>query len=421
MYKKRLIEKKLTEYLEMFSAVLVEGAKGVGKTSTCTLYSSTIFSLDDKNVLSVVENDMDIIKNSTPTVLIDEWQKSSNVWNYTKRLVDKGLAEGSIILTGSNPRIDTSAHSGALRIVRLKMRPFTIEEKNMSDSYIRISDILNGNIEMHGTTNYTLTSYIDEIYRSGFPLLQNLSDKKNKVLLENYIEYMIKHDFVEIGFDVRSPLSLKAWLKIYACSIATITSNKTIWELSTKNSTLAPSRNTANSYINALNLLNIIDEVEPWLPINDIFKNVGRTPKHFLVDASLALSILGVDKDKLMFFDNYKEMKKFKPTYVGQLFESFVYQSLVVYAEVNDAKLYHFRTSRGDREVDFIIEKGNKLLLVEVKAKSMIENEDVKHLNWFEEQAKGKYKIIKLAIYCGTMAYTRKDNVYVIPAALLGC
>ena len=121
----------------------------------------------------------------------------------------------------------------------------------------------------------------------------------------------------------------------------------------------------------------------------------------------------------MLSFKNYDEIIKHKLTYIGQLFENFIFESLSVYTEINDAKLYHFRTFNGNHEIDFMIEKSNQLLLMEGKA--LIKNDDIKHLNWFEDNIGSEYNIKKIVIYAGSMAYTRKDNIHVIPAALLGC
>ena len=421
MYKTRLIEKNLDYYLNNFSAVLLEGAKGTGKTSTCSLFAKTIFELDDPTINEVVTNAPNIIIEADKPVLLDEWQYSTNLWNYIRHQVDKGLEKNSIILTGSSPRIDNKLHSGALRIARLKMRTFTIEERELSNDYIRIADLLDDKYKITGTTNMSIMDYLAEIYKSGFPSLRDENEKNRKIMLTNYVDYLVEHDFKLYGFDIRTPNTLKLWLKIYACSIATITAQSTINNIFINNNTITLSRETTNNYLNALNLLNIIEYVPQWTPLKNMFKNIGKTPKHFLIDGALALNLLDLSKDKLLNFKNYEEITKYKPTYIGQLFENFIFESLVVYAEINDAKLYHFRTSKGDHEIDFIIEKGNQLLLIEVKGKTLIGDADVKHFNWFESNVGDEYDIKKIIVYAGPMAYSRKDDVHVIPAALLGC
>jgi predicted AAA+ superfamily ATPase len=151
-----------------------------------------------------------------------------------------------------------------------------------------------------------------------------------------------------------------------------------------------------------------------------LLPNLAKAPKHFLMDTAIAITLLAVSRDELTTLELPKKIGKFNKTFVGQLFESFVYQSLIVYAELNDAELSHFRLASGTREIDFIMKKGKRLLLIEVKTGVSVSEDDARHLNWFEAEAADEYKITKLLIHAGPFAYTRNDGVHVIPASMLG-
>lgn len=139
-----------------------------------------------------------------------------------------------------------------------------------------------------------------------------------------------------------------------------------------------------------------------------------------MLDPALSVTLLNITRETLLAGQPPKVIGTLNKSFLGQIFESFVYQSLAVYAEVNEAELSHFRTSDGTREIDFIIEKDDVIVLIEVKSKSAITTHDVRHLNWFEEKVKDEFKVQKIIVTTGSQAYTRQDGVHVVPVALLG-
>ena len=143
MYEKRLIDSILKEYVDELPAILLEGAKAVGKTETCKQLASTEYSMDNAAQRELLQNNPDIILQNSKPVLIDEWQLAPSLWSDVRHAVDDGLPNGSVLFTGSSIRVNSRVHSGAGRIIRLKLRPYSIEERNLSDSYIRIADLFN--------------------------------------------------------------------------------------------------------------------------------------------------------------------------------------------------------------------------------------------------------------------------------------
>lgn len=422
MYEKRLIDSILKEYVDELPAILLEGAKAVGKTETCKQLASTEYSMDNAAQRELLQNNPDIILQNAKPVLIDEWQLAPSLWSYVRHAVDDGLPNGSVLFTGSSIRVNSRVHSGAGRIIRLKLRPYSIEERNLSDSYIRIADLFNfgSKATVNGETDKTLVDYLDEIYRSGFPGIRNKSERIRKVLLKSYVTNIAEHEFEENGFKILNPHSLLAWMRIYAASIGTETKQSTLINAVTANDAI-PSAPTVSKYREALEILDITDEVQPFLPMGKIYGNLAKGTKHFMLDPAIALSLLGVEKDELIDYQVPKYVSKFHQTLTGQLIESFVYQSLVVYADVNDAQLSYYRNSRGTREIDFILQKGHRLILFEVKTNPDVKDSYVRHLNWFEDEIGDEFKVTKVLLNTGRYAYTRReDHVHVIPLALLG-
>lgn len=422
MYEKRLIDSILKEYVDELPAILLEGAKAVGKTETCKQLASTEYSMDNAAQRELLQNNPDIILQNAKPVLIDEWQLAPSLWSYVRHAVDDGLPNGSVLFTGSSIRVNSRVHSGAGRIIRLKLRPYSIEERNLSDSYIRIKDLFNfdSKATVNGETDKTLVDYLDEIYRSGFPGIRNKSERIQKVLLKSYVTNIAEHEFEENGFKILNPHSLLAWMRIYAASIGTETKQSTLINAATASDAI-PSAPTVSKYREALEILDITDEVQPFLPMGKIYGNLAKGTKHFMLDPAIALSLLGVEKDELIDYQVPKYVSKFHQTLTGQLIESFVYQSLVVYADVNDAQLSYYRNSRGTREIDFILQKGHRLILFEVKTNPDVKDAYVRHLNWFEDEIGDEFKVTKVLLNTGRYAYTRQeDHVHVIPLALLG-
>ena len=298
-YNQRHIDHLLKQDLTDLPAILIEGAKGVGKTETAKQFAKQVYNLDNDIERQLIKGNPIILLQGERPVLIDEWQKEPSVWSFVRHAVDDGLEEGSVILTGSSIKVNHHVHSGAGRIIRMKMRPYTIEERQMSSHYIRISDLLLANTNtIQGKTSLTLSDYIDEIYKSGFPGIRERNERARKRLIQSYIQNIIDHEFSENGFDILSPQSLYGWLKAYAASVGTETKLQTIIDAAMANNLELPSRPTINKYKEALNILCITDEVEPFLSVGKVYQNLSKASKHFMLDPAIALAILDVDKEQ---------------------------------------------------------------------------------------------------------------------------
>nr|WP_203630430.1 DUF4143 domain-containing protein [Lentilactobacillus fungorum] len=355
-------------------------------------------------------------------VLLDEWQLAPELWSFVRHQVDGGLPSGSVLFTGSSIRVNSRIHSGAGRIIRMKLRPYTIEERRMSSQYISIQNLfeLSKKDKVSGQTHNNINNYLDEIFKSGFPGIRTKAPHARELLLQSYIDNIIEHDFEENGFKIQKPESLVAWLKAYAAAIGTTTKFQTIISTAMANSGEAPSKPTAMSYREALEILYIIDEIPPFLAAGKIYPNLAKAPKHYMLDPAIVLKLLGVNREQLETYQIPKYVGKFNQTLIGQLLESLVYQSLVVYADANDVKLSQFRNHQGTRKIDFILQRGKSLVLFEVKADPEAKDSYVRHLNWFENLVKDEFNVTKVLLNTGHFAYTRQDRVHVLPIAMLG-
>lgn len=425
MYKRRLIDSQLEYFKTTRYALLIEGAKATGKTTTCKNLTEHHFRLDHKEERELVENSNHrILFEESGDILIDEWQFLPDVWNTVRRKIDDGDFDGTIFLTGSSPSLQTKIHSGSGRILRFKMRPLSVEERGMDVPKIRISKLLSLEIEddLFFRTGTILEDYLDEIFLSGFPGFRQESDTVRKRSFASYIDNITHHDFGDDSNVIRKPAAMKAWLRSYAAAIATTATSKTIADAAFSDNEESLSTVTLQNYRDLLSGIGITEEVPAWVPIGQLFKNLSRTSKHFLVDPALSVNLLDLSKRNLLLGRQIpKTVGKLNKTFLGQLFESLVYQSLAVYCDINDATLSHLRIRGGEKEIDFIIQKEGVLIAVEVKSKLSISDKDVANLNWFEKKIGEEYDVIKLVISVGTHSYQREDGVIICPLSLLGC
>ena len=428
MYKKRLLDDKLTRFKESRFALLVEGAKATGKTTTCMQLTDYHFHLDNEQELErVTLTNNQILFEGDGSVLIDEWQFHPAVWNAVRRKVDDGNFAGTIFLTGSSPSLQPWVHSGSGRIIRFKMRPLSIEEREIEVPKLRISQMLkfddfDKNNEFFYPTEIGLEDYLDEIYKSGFPGIRQESEEVRMESLISYVDNIVHHDVIENGGTIRKPKAMKAWLRAYSAAIGTTASSKTIADAAFSDNEESLADSTLQSYRGLLKGISITEEVEAWLPLGQLFSNLGKVPKHFLVDPALCVSLLEVSKKNLLLGRRLPQtVGKLNKTFLGQLFEALVYQSLATYCEINSASISHLRLRGGEKEIDFIIQKEDVLIAVEIKSKLIINDKDVTSLNWFEKKIGDEYDVVKLVVTAGQHAYRRKDGVIVCPLALLGC
>ena len=424
MYKKRLIDDVLVEYKKSKFAILVEGAKATGKTSTCEELTEESYYLDEPIQREVIGSNSQMVFADDKDILLDEWQRLPEIWEVVRRKIDEGTYKGAIFMTGSSPSLQPRIHSGSGRILRFKMRPLSIEERELDVVKIRLSQLLAGNIEESFTyqTDITLEHYLAEIFNSGFPGFRLEEEKFRSRSIQSYIDNIIHHDLLEQEIKVRKPHSMKAWLASYAAAMATNASNTTIAAAAFSDKDGTVSSNTIQAYKEILQGIGVIEQVPAWLPFESLFSNLGKTPKHFLVDPALAVSLLNVTKKNILQGRRLpKTVGKVNKTFLGQLFESLVYQSLATYADINEAHLSHLRLRGGEKEIDFIVQKEDTIIAIEVKSKAKIEGKDVANLLWFEQKVAEEYDVVKVIINIGPYAYKRPDGVIVIPLALFGC
>ena len=417
-YNKRIIDADLDELMPGAAAISLDGPKAVGKTATALQRAQTIYRLDDEASAEILRAAPELILTAAAPVLLDEWQRLPMMWDVVRRSVDDGAHPGRYLLTGSAVPRELPAHSGAGRILSLRMRPLAFSERRREEPTVSVAQMLSGGAEISGTSSLKLVDYVEEIVASGFPGIRELSGRVRRNQLDSYITRIIERDFPEQGLLVRKPETLKSWLSAYAAATATTTSYAKILDAATPGLPEKPAKETTLAYRDVLSQLWLLDPVPSWQPWN-AFTRFGTTPKHFLADPALAARLLGLDEQRLLNAEG-NEIGPRDKTRLGSLFEALVGLSLQTYAQATEASLSHLRTSKGDHEIDFIVHGANgQTAAFEVKLARTVTDKDVKHLLWLRSHL-GADLSDAAVIYTGEYAYRRPDGVAVIPLSLLG-
>ena len=420
-YLRRCVDDELDELLQALPAVALEGPKAVGKTETALRRAKTVHRLDDPGQRALAEADPGRLVHGDRPILFDEWQRVPEVWDIVRRAVDEDATPGRFLLTGSAAPTTSPTHSGAGRIVTLRMRPLSLAERGGDAPTVSLRALLEGqHPEIAGTTDVSLTDIATEIVASGLPGLRGLSGRALRAQLDGYLSRIVDSDFEELGHRVRKPQMLRRWMAAYAAATATTATFETIRDAATSGEGDKPAKTTTLPYRDVLERLWIVDEVPAWLPTRSHMSRLSQPPKHHLADPALAVRLLGVSRDALL------EARESRPeiprdgTLLGHLFESLVTLSVRTYAQASEARVRHLRTKDARQEVDLIVERADqRIVAIEVKLSRTVTGDDTGALLWLKERL-GEDLLDAVIINTGPDAYRRKDGIAVVPAALLG-
>jgi hypothetical protein len=407
--------------LPSLPALSLEGPKAVGKTETARKRAATIYRLDDPEQRAVAAAQPGRLVLGARPVLIDEWQRLPESWDLVRRAVDDNPNPGQFLLTGSAAPAEHPTHSGAGRIVTLRMRPMSLAERGVGSPSVSLGKLLSGGrAPLEGETDVTLETYAAEIVASGFPGLRLLTGRALRAQLDSYITRIVEREFEELGRRVRNPAALRRWMTAYAAATSTTASYETIRDAATSGEGDKAAKTTIRPYRDTLERLWIIDPVPAWQPVRNPIARLTRPSKHHLADPALAARLLGADVDALL------EARALGPaiprdgTLLGHLFESLVTLGVRVFAQAAEASVKHLRTGSEQREIDLIVERGDhRVLAIEVKLARRVGDEDLRQLRWLASTI-GDDLLDAVVITTGPVAYRRPDGIAIVPAALLG-
>lgn len=418
-YVRRLVDAELDALTPHLHALLLDGAKGVGKTESALQRTASARRLDTEPDRTIVESEPSVVASDSAPVLIDEWHRVPAVWDAVRRLVDSHSG-GPYIMTGSAP--SASTHSGAGRIATIRMRPLAFCERGLSEPSVSLDALLRGDrLPIHGRSALGLRNYVDEIVAGGFPGMRGLPRHAQISQLDGYIERIVDHDITEAGALVRRPETLRAWMRAYAAATGTTASWNTIRDAATRGHGSKPAKETAGHYSDLLMRLRILDPLEAWLPTRNPFVRLTGSPKHHLADPALAARLLQRTAAHLVAGREGARAAAIPRdgSLVGKLFESLAALTVRTLAQAAGARTYHLRADGGRHEVDLIVEAADGIVAIEVKIGQTASDHDTRHLRWLAQKLAGEL-LDQVVITTGLEAYRRPDGVAVVPLALLG-
>jgi len=381
----------------------------------------TEYRLDQPGQLEVIKADPGRLVSGKRPILIDEWQRYPPSWDVVREAVDADRSGGQFLLTGSAVPKNQPAHTGAARIVSIRMRPMTLMERGVGSPSVSLAAMLEGGRPViGGHTDLGLDDYVDEILASGFPGLRGLSGRALRKSLDGYLDLIVEKEFPLLGFTVRNPSALRRWMVAYAAATATTASFETIRDAATSNVGVKPAKTTVAPYGDALESLWIVDPLPAWFPSTGPVRRVTGPAKHHLADPALAARLLNVSRQALLAGRDTTPMVPRTGTLLGSLFESLASLTVRVFAQAAEAKVWHYRTKAGEREIDFIVEVADRsIVAIEVKLSATATRDDTRHLRWMREQAGDRF-LDAILVTTGDEAYRDEDGIAIVPLALLG-
>ena len=418
-YRERIADKILAKKLKGKGAVLIEGPKWCGKTTTAEQISKSVLYMakpeDKEQNITLADINPSLLLNGEVPRLIDEWQLAPKLWDAVRFEVDHRGEEGQFILTGSSvpANMESVNHTGTGRFSWLTMRPMTLFESGESNGKISLKDLFANPQNISATNTLTLDDVAFLCCRGGWP--RSIFMEKDIALEQAYDYYdaVINSDISRVDGVNRNPERAKNLMRSYSRNIGTQANNETIKEDMIKNDSTSLDTDTVLSYVNALKKIFVVEESPAWNP-NLRSKIATRTSDtRYFVDPSIGVAALGIWPNDLM-----KDLRTF-----GLMFESLCIRDLRVYAEANNGKVYHYRDS-SDLECDAVIHlRDGSYGLIEIKLggdKLIKEGSEnlIKLKNKIDTKTMPNPSFMMVLTATGNYAYKKEDGVFVVP---IGC
>ena len=421
-YRPRIADALLSRKLESMGAVLVEGAKWCGKTTTCKRFAKSVLDLSDPDVrdhaLELAEMDVkSLLEGATPR-LIDEWQDVPKFWDAIRNRVDRLGGCGLFLLTGSavvrEEKRKQIRHTGTGRISRLKMRPMTLWESGESTGETSLAGLFAGDFSAGAGKDQSLAEIAWLVCRGGWPKAVERGGDVALDYAKEYVDAVAESDLTRMDGVPRSPARVRRLLRSLARLQATQSSLATIRKDIVANDDGSLSELTIADYVNALEKIFAVENAHAWCPNLRAKSSVRTSDTRYFVDPSLAAAALGIGPGNLM--DDL-------PTF-GLFFETMAVRDLRVYAEASGGFVEHYRDKTG-LECDAVVHLRNGdygLIETKLGGETLI-GEGVETLGRLATLAQSKlkrqpsFRMVLTAV--GPFAYRRKDGIVVAPIGSL--
>lgn len=426
-YLKRTADAVLAQHLEAFGAVLIEGPKWCGKTTTAEQVSKSVIKLQDTDMrdeyLATAATKPSLLLNGATPRLIDEWQDAPVLWDAVRTMVDQRVVPGQFILTGSNA-VDKSQihHSGTGRISKLNMLPMSLWESGESNGKISLMDLFdNPNFDIDGIeSDLSVEELIFCACRGGWPATVNIrSDKAKLLVARNYVKTVCSDDISRVDGVSRDELLTRMILRSYARNVSTLAKKSSLIADVASSGEVSCTEPTFDDYVSALRKLFVICDMDAWCPAIRSKTAIRSGLKRAFVDPSIAVAALGLTPEALL-----TQLNTF-----GFIFEQMCVRDFKAYTLDFDPHISYYRDRYG-LESDLVLHLADgRYALIECKLGSKEIEEGAAHLvelkrlvreyNKKEKQVALREPDLMIVLTGGKMAYTRLDEVKVIPLACL--
>ncbi len=431
-YITRIIDQEINKRTEAFNAVNIVGPKGCGKTRTAKERCKTIIEFQDEDrrsgYIAVAKTAPGLLLKNEKPILFDEWQDAPEVWGAVRKNCDDNPeAVGEYYLTGSTSKDAETPHTGTGRITEIRMYPMTLWETGESNGSISLTELFdNPEYEIDGRmTSLKLEDLFFAACRGGWPRCLALKNPKAQLeIAKDYYRQIYQKDVSALDGTKRNPEWTRQLLWSYARNMATTAKKTGIYADVKANSEV--SEMTLSSYIEVLEKLFVIKDIDAWTPLIRSKTAIRSAKKHIFVDPSIGLAALGISPD---YFNNDLDL-------FGHVFENMVLRDLLAYAEAHDAKVLHYTDDAGV-EADAVYQLADgRYALIEIKTGMNAIPQAEENLLKFQELIR-KYneKALKdkkhpkavyrepslLVVICANaqMAYTTDKGVKIIPVGCL--
>ena len=415
-YLPRIVDLEINESMEVMGAILIEGCKWCGKSTTAIHHAKTIVEFQNPDKKEEYDNIRDtkpslFLKGEKP-LLFDEWQMYPVVWDSIRTDVDHTRLKGQYILTGSaKPKEGETMHTGTGRFARILMRPMSLYESKESTGEVSFEDILKGK-DIEGVSKLTLEDIASIIVRGGWPASLDINSDAKYKIAKQYVSSLIHEEVKNVDGVERNPEKMKSVLRALARNISTPASDKTLEDdvKNVFNEEIA--RPTLTDYINTLEKLFVIENIKAT-NLNFRSKYAIRTKaKKEFVDPSIATAILEISPSDLI-----KDLNTF-----GFLFEALCIRDLLIYTQSYGGDITFYRDET-NFEIDAIFRTSSgKWGAIEIKLGAGYIDEAAKNLLKFKEKVdtnKVGEPAFLMVLTGSTYSYRRKDGVYVVSIGTL--
>lgn len=418
-YRKRIADEILARKLEGKGAVLIEGPKWCGKTTTAEQIAASILYMDEpekkeQNITMSELNPKRLLKGAAPR-LIDEWQIAPKLWGAIRFEVDHRGELGQFVLTGSAVPADTKdiTHSGTGRFTRLTMRPMSLYESGDSTGEVSLKDLFDGAAEIDGASELDIDRLAFLVCRGGWPQAVDMRDEIALDQAMDYYDAVVRSDINRADGVQKNSKKVHRLMRSYARNQGSQIPNTVLAQDVSANDEVSMSDETVAAYVSALRKIFVVEDMSAWNPNLRFRTAIRSSDTRYYIDPSIAAAALGIGPNDLV-----NDLKTF-----GFLFETLCIRDLRVFADSLNGEVYHYR-DRDGQECDAVAHLGNgKYGLIEIKlgGDRLIE-EGAKSLKAMEAKIDtdkmNAPSFLMVLTGTGDYAYRRQDGVYVVP---IGC